>query len=149
MRGCAVPHQIIEYSANLEAKLDIAALVRLMHDTVASIDAFPIAALRTRVARRDQYCIADLDEANAFVHVVLRVAAGRGEEVKKAAGEIIFAALCQHLAAVQAVTPLGISFEMQEIDPVFRWKKNSIPAFLAKKAELRKSQSTIPSKTTE
>lgn len=128
-----MPHQIVEYSSNLEAKVDIAALLKLLHETVAGIDAFPREALRTRAARRDQYCIADHDAENAFVHVVLRIASGRSEEVKKAAGERIFKVLCEYLAPVQAKTPLGISFEMQEIDPVFRWKQNSIPAFMEKK----------------
>ena len=128
-----MPHQIIEYSSNLESKVDIPALVKLLHETVAGIEAFPREALRTRAARRDQYAIADHDPANAFVHVVLRIASGRSAQVKTAAGDKIFDVLCEFLAPVQAVTPLGISFEIQEIDPVFRWKLNSIPAFVGKK----------------
>jgi 5-carboxymethyl-2-hydroxymuconate isomerase len=128
-----VPHQIVEYSSNLESKVDIPALVKLLHETAASIDAFPRAALRTRVARRDQYCIADNDPVNAFVHVLLRIASGRTAEVKKAAGDKLFGALCEFLAPVQATSPLGISFEMQEIDPVFRWKRNNTASWLEKK----------------
>ncbi len=129
-----MPHQIVEYSSNLESQVDIAAMIRLLHETVAGIDAFPRAALRTRVARRDQYCIADHHPDNAFVHVLLRIASGRSPEVKKAAGDRIFRVLCDYLAPVQASTPLGISFEIQEIDPVFRWKKNNLPAWLEKRA---------------
>ncbi len=134
-----MPHQIVEYSSNLESQVDIAALIKHLHETVAAIDAFPRAALRTRVARRDQYCIADHDPANAFVHVLLRIAAGRSPEVKKAAGDQIFQALCDFLAPVQATTPLGISFEIQEIDPVFRWKRNNLPAWLEKRAAASKA----------
>jgi 5-oxopent-3-ene-1,2,5-tricarboxylate decarboxylase/2-hydroxyhepta-2,4-diene-1,7-dioate isomerase len=136
-----VPHQIVEYSSNLESQVDIAAMIRLLHETVAGIDAFPRAALRTRVARRDQYCIADHHPDNAFVHVLLRIAAGRSPEVKKAAGDQIFQVLCDYLAPVQATTPLGISFEIQEIDPVFRWKKNNLPAWLEKRAATNPTQS--------
>lgn len=130
-----MPHQIVEYSSNLESKVDIPALVTLLHETAASIEAFPRAALRTRVARRDQYCIADRDPENAFVHVLLRIAAGRSPEVKKAAGDKLFDALCEFLAPLQAMSPLGISFEIQEIDPVFRWKRNNTAAWLQKKQE--------------
>ncbi len=129
-----MPHQIVEYSSNLESQVDIGAMIRLLHETVAGIDAFPRAALRTRVARRDQYCIADHHPDNAFVHVLLRIASGRSPEVKKAAGDQIFRVLCDYLAPVQASTPLGISFEIQEIDPVFRWKKNNLPAWLEMRA---------------
>lgn len=125
-----MPHQIVEYSSNLESKVDIPAMVKLLHETAASIEAFPRAALRTRVARRDHYCIADHDPENAFVHVLLRIASGRSPDVKKAAGDKLFDTLCEFLAPVQATTPVGISYEIQEIDPVFRWKRNNIPSWM-------------------
>jgi 5-carboxymethyl-2-hydroxymuconate isomerase len=49
-----MPHQIVEYSANLEEKVDIDALMAHLHETVAGIDAFPLAALRTRAAPRTE-----------------------------------------------------------------------------------------------
>ena len=42
-----MPHQIIEYSANLEARLSIADLIDTLHETAAKIDAFPLGGLRT------------------------------------------------------------------------------------------------------
>lgn len=129
-----MPHQIIEYSANLEASVDVDDLVKLLHETVAAIDAFPRAALRTRVARRDHYCVADHDPANGFIHVLLRIASGRTHEVKRAAGDRIFDVLCNFLQPAQASVPIGISFEMQEIDPDFRWKKNNIPEWIEQKS---------------
>jgi 5-carboxymethyl-2-hydroxymuconate isomerase len=130
-----MPHQIVEYSANLEEKVDIDALITHLHETVAGIDAFPLAALRTRAAPRMRYRIADDHPDNAFVHVLLRIAAGRSMEQKKTAGEAIFAALCEFLESVQTAGPLGISFEMQEIDPELRWKRNNLPYYLAKRSE--------------
>ena len=50
-----MPHQIIEYSANLDADMDIDALVEAMHNTAVEIDALPIGGIRTRAARRDHY----------------------------------------------------------------------------------------------
>ena len=128
-----MPHQIVEYSSNLESKVDIRAMVHLLHETAAGIEAFPRGALRTRVAKRDLYCIADHDPANAFVHVLLRIAAGRSADVKKEAGDKLFDTLCEFLAPVQATTPVGISFEIQEIDPVFRWKRNNIPSWMERR----------------
>ena len=125
-----MPHQIVEYSANLEDKVDIGELLLLLHETVAGIDAFPRAALRTRAARREQYRIADIHPDNAFVHVLLRIASGRSLQVKKDAGERIFQALCDFLAPVQTAGPLGISFEIQEINPELRWKKNNLALYL-------------------
>ena len=37
-----MPHQTIEYSANLETELDITELIRVMHDTAANVEALPL-----------------------------------------------------------------------------------------------------------
>lgn len=125
-----MPHQIVEYSANLEDKVEIGDLLLLLHETATGIDAFPRAALRTRAARRAHYRIADNHPDNAFVHVLLRIASGRTMEVKKDAGDRIFQALCDFLAPVQNTSPIGISFEIQEINPDLRWKKNNLASYL-------------------
>jgi 5-carboxymethyl-2-hydroxymuconate isomerase len=129
----AMPHQIIEYSANLEPSLHLAELIELLHETAASVDAFPLAGLRTRAVRRDHYRIADAHPENGFIHVVLRVAHGRPLELRQAAGERIFSALCEHLEPIYASAPLAISFEMQEIDPDLRWKQNNLRDYLTKR----------------
>lgn len=131
-----MPHQIIEYSANLAPELDIDGLVAVLHETAAGIDAFPPAGLRTRAGKREHYRVADNHPDNAFVHVVLRIAHGRSLTVQKAAGDKIFAALCDYLAPIQSKSPLAISFEMQEIDPDRRWKKNNLRDYLEQRAAL-------------
>ena len=125
-----MPHQIIEYSSNLDAELDIDELINVLHQVAANIDALPVAGLRTRAVRREHYRIADGHLQNTFLHVVLRIAHGRSLEVKQAAGNAIFEALCAHLKAVYEQIPMAISFEMQEIDPDFRWKKNNLREYL-------------------
>lgn len=128
-----MPHQTIEYSANLEDKLDIDELVRVLHETAAGIEAFPVAGLRTRAVSWVHYRIADGHRDNAFVHVVLRIAHGRTLEVQQAAGDEIFGALTGFLAPLYEHLPLAISFEMQEIDPDRRWKQNNLRDHLAQR----------------
>jgi 5-carboxymethyl-2-hydroxymuconate isomerase len=126
-----MPHLTVEYSANLAPVLRLPQLLDALHTTAAGIAAFPRAGLRTRAARRDDYVIADAHPDNAFVHVVLRIAHGRSLEVKQAAGERLFAALCQFLEPVLATTPLAISFEIQELDPVLNFKHGNIREHMA------------------
>lgn len=128
-----MPHQIIEYSANLESTLRLQELITVLHDTAASIEAFPLAGLRTRAVRRDNYSIADDHPENGFVHVVLRIAHGRPLDVQQDAGNRIFKSLCEHLQAIYSKSPLAISFEMQEINPDLRWKQNNLRDYLAKR----------------
>jgi len=126
-----MPHQTIEYSVNLEPELDIDALVTALHETAASIDALPIGGLRTRAVAREHYRIADGHPDNTFINVFLRIAPGRPFDVRKAAGEKLFQALCDYLEDIYSSTPLAISYEIQELDADLRWKKNNIREYLA------------------
>ncbi|MDH3990193.1 MAG: 5-carboxymethyl-2-hydroxymuconate Delta-isomerase [Gammaproteobacteria bacterium] len=128
-----MPHQIIEYSANLESRMDIQGLVEGLHDNAMGIDGLPLGGLRTRAARRENYQVADQHPDNAFVHMILKLGHGRDEETKKAFGEAIFKALCELLEPVSSTSPLAISFEIQEIDAVLTWKKNNLRDYMAKR----------------
>jgi 5-carboxymethyl-2-hydroxymuconate isomerase len=128
-----MPHQIIEYSSNLDSSIDIDELVKALHQTASEVEAFPLAGLRTRAVAREHYRIADAHADNGFVHVVLRVAHGRPLDVRKAAGEKIFETLCAFLEPHQSTSPLAISFEMQNIDPDVRWKKNNLRDYIAER----------------
>ena len=129
-----MPHQIIEYSANLAERVDIDALVAALHETAAGIDALPVGGLRTRAVAREHYRIADGHTENQFINVTLRVAP-RPQEVKRAAGEALFRALCDFLAPTFASSPLSISYEIQEIDAELRWKQNNLRDYMAQRQE--------------
>ena len=126
-----MPHQTLEYSANLAERIDVEGLVRAMHDTAASIDALPVGGLRTRAVARTHYRIADGHPDNAFLNGVLRIAPGRDHDVKKAAGERLFAALCAYAKDTFDSSPLAISYEIQELDAELRWKQNNLRDYLS------------------
>ncbi len=132
-----MPHQIIEYSANLGSRMDIDALVTVLHEAAAGIDALPLGGLRTRAVARDHYRVADGHPDNAFINVMLRLAPGRSLEVRKAAGEILFGALCDFLEPAFSTSPLAISYEIQEIDADLRWKRNNLRDYMAQRKEDR------------
>jgi len=127
-----MPHQIIEYSANLEADLDIDTLVQTMHDTAVGLDALPIGGIRTRAARRDVFRVSDSHPDNTFINVTLRIAP-RPPEIKKEVGEQLFNALRQFVQRVFDERPMALSLEIQEIDAEFRWKHSNIRDYLAQR----------------
>jgi 5-carboxymethyl-2-hydroxymuconate isomerase len=130
-----MPHQIIEYSANLESRLSISDLIDTLHETAAKIDAFPLGGLRTRAARREHYKIADGHPDNAFVHLTWKLGHGRSEALRHEFGEHMFAVLCDFLEGVSASFPLAISFEIQEIHPVLTFKKNNLRDYMAERSK--------------
>jgi 5-carboxymethyl-2-hydroxymuconate isomerase len=130
-----MPHLILEYSANLDADVDVPAMVAVVHDAALETGVFPQGGIRTRAARRDIYRIADGHADNSFVHLHARIGAGRSVEARKAAGKHVFDALAAYLAPVMAARPLAISFEMSEINADTSFKKNNLHDILAKRAE--------------
>ena len=128
-----MPHLIVEYSANLEQRFDRDRLLDRLHEVALETGLFPLGGIRIR-AYPAEYCrIADCAPDNAFVHVTAMVGSGRSLEKRKAASELIFAALCATLAPVQAGSPLAISFNMQEFDPVLNFKNNNLHEFVEKR----------------
>ena len=121
-----MPHLIVEYSANLEAEIDLDGLMRGLRDVAAAGGVFPLPGIRVRAARRDHYLIADGDPEHGFVHVTARIGVGRDEATRRTQAQLLFDALCDHLAPVYERRGLGLSFEMVEIDPVGSLKRNNL-----------------------
>lgn len=123
-----MPHLIIEHSANIEDEnlVDMDELVKVVHETALDTGVFPLGGIRTRCERRERYRIADGDPEHCFVHLTARIGSGRDLEVRQAAGDKIFAALCDFLQPVFDTRGLGISFEIQEAHPVLNYKKNNL-----------------------
>jgi 5-carboxymethyl-2-hydroxymuconate isomerase len=92
-----------------------------------------ISCIRVRGEARSLYHISDGHPDNAFVHTILRVGDGREEATLKAAGDRIYAVICDHLAPLAATRALNISMEIQEIHPVLTWKKNNTPDWLERR----------------
>jgi 5-carboxymethyl-2-hydroxymuconate isomerase len=131
-----MPHLVVEYSANLEGRVDVDGLLDRLYAVAIETGLFPIGGIRIRAYRAELYRIADLGPDNAFVHVTAMVGSGRTLDQRRGASDLIFAALCEALAAVQAASPLAISFNMQEFDPVLNYKKNNLHEYVEKRSRV-------------
>lgn len=128
-----MPHIIIEYSSNIGARMDLERFVQKVHDATVETGEFPMAGLKTRTSERNCYRIADGHPDNAFVHIVLRIRPGHDPERKRRAGEKVFAVICDHLASIFESSPLGVTFEMQEIDTDFRFLKSNLGEYVQRR----------------
>jgi 5-carboxymethyl-2-hydroxymuconate isomerase len=125
-----MPHIVVEYSDNVSSRISIDDLVECIHQAALRTGVFPVGGTRTRAAKRSCYRIADGHPDNAFVHVVLRIAQGRDLATRRRVGEEVFGSACRYLEALLEDTPLGISLEIQEIDPEVSWKKNNLHEYV-------------------
>jgi 5-carboxymethyl-2-hydroxymuconate isomerase len=130
-----VPHLIVEYSANLETRIDLDALLDRMHVTAIETGMFPIGGIRIRAYRAEHYRIADCAPDNAFVHVTAIVGAGRPLDRREQVSKTLFDAICEELGSVAAQSPLAISFNMREFDAVLNMKKNNLHEYVRERAD--------------
>ncbi|WP_136658535.1 5-carboxymethyl-2-hydroxymuconate Delta-isomerase [Nitratireductor sp. XY-223] len=121
-----MPHLSIEYSANLESEIDMAAFCDRLREAAIETGAFAKAGIRVRAIRCEHYAIADGSPGHGFIDMSVRLRGGRTLDVRKAATEAIFAAARDHLADLIKTRPIALSLEMRDIDPELSPKLNTI-----------------------
>jgi 5-carboxymethyl-2-hydroxymuconate isomerase len=121
-----MPHFTIEYSANLDKRVDMGAVVELVRKAAVETGIFPLGGIRVRAVRCEHYAIADGTSYFGFLDMVLRLGEGRDLATRKKAGEHIFRALSAYLDPVFAGSKFALSFDMQINDKETSWKRNNI-----------------------
>jgi len=121
-----MPHITLEYSANLDGRLDIGALCQVALKAATSTGVLEMAATRVRAIRCDHWAIADEHPDNAFVDASLRMGQGRSEEAKAATGKAIYDAMRAYCAPLYETHYFALSLELREIDSKLSWKENGI-----------------------
>ena len=125
-----MPHFRLEYSANLDQRLDMAQLVRDIEDAILKTGLFELGAVRVRAFRTEAYAIADQRPDNGFIDMVFRVGQGRSREALKQAGDAIFTAVRAKLTNLFETPHFALSLEIIEIDSGLSWKDNAMHARL-------------------
>jgi len=121
-----MPHFTIEYSANLDKRVDMGAVVEVVRKAAVETGVFPLGGIRVRAIKCEHYAIADGNPQLAFLSMVLRLGEGRDLPTRKKAGEHIFKALSAYLDPVFAACKFALSFDMQINDKETSWKRNNI-----------------------
>jgi 5-carboxymethyl-2-hydroxymuconate isomerase len=121
-----MPHFTIEYSANLDGRVDMGAVVEQVRKAAVETGIFPLGGIRVRAVRCEHYAIADGQKNLGFLDMVLRLGEGRDLATRQAAGEHIFKALSAYLDPVFVSSKFALSFDMQINDKETSWKRNNI-----------------------
>lgn len=121
-----MPHFTIEYSANLDDRLDIGAVCEVVRKAAVETGIFPLGGIRVRAIRCEHYAVADNRHDCGFLDMVLRIGEGRDLPTRKKAGEQVFQALSIHLDPVFAASKFALSFNIQINDKDTSWKRNNI-----------------------
>src|SRR3954467_2965857 len=121
-----MPHFTIEYSANLDTRIDMGKVVEVVRKAAVETGIFPLGGIRVRAIRCEYVAIADGRAHFGFLDMVLRLGEGRDLATRKKAGEHVFKWLSAYLAPVFAESKFALSFDMQINDKETSWKRNNI-----------------------
>ena len=121
-----MPHFTLEYSSNLDARVDMGKVVEVVRKAAVETGIFPLGGIRVRAIRCEHYAIADGSAHFGFLDMVLRLGEGRDLAARKKAGENIFKALSDYLDPVFAGSKFALSFDMRINDKETSWKRNNI-----------------------
>ena len=133
-----MPHFTIEYSANLDGRVDIGEVVEVVRKAAVETGMFPLGGIRVRAIRCEHFAIADGRPDLGFLAMLLRLGEGRELAARQKAGEHIFKALSAHLDPVFADKKFALSFDMQINDKEMSWKRNSIHDLLKARPRMDK-----------
>lgn len=125
-----MPHMELRLSRNLVEKINLSALVDGLSDEMLACKIFPLGGIRVRTIICETCAIGDRHPDNAFLDMQLRIGTGRTPDAIKQAGGRLFTYAKMQLAGELAKPHFMLSFDIQEIDPRFSWKENSIHARL-------------------
>ncbi|GJH42411.1 5-carboxymethyl-2-hydroxymuconate Delta-isomerase [Pasteurella canis] len=121
-----MPHFIVEATENLREDVDWQPLFSQVHDYLASTGIFPLGGIRSRVHWVDVYRMADGKEDDAFVHITLKIGAGRCADSLKPVGEQVFRILTDFFTPLFEQRYFALSFEIAELHPTLNFKKNNV-----------------------
>ena len=123
-----MPHFIAECTDNIREQADLPGLFAKVNEALAATGIFPIGGIRSRAHWLDTWQMADGRHDYAFVHMTLKIGAGRSLESRQAVGEMLFALIKAHFADLMAARYLALSFELDELHPTLNYKQNNVHA---------------------
>ncbi|MFR3779382.1 MAG: 5-carboxymethyl-2-hydroxymuconate Delta-isomerase [Enterobacter sp.] len=123
-----MPHFIAECTDNIREQADLPGLFAKVNEALAATGIFPIGGIRSRAHWLDTWQMADGKHDYAFVHMTLKIGAGRSLESREEVGEMLFALIKDHFAALMNRRYLALSFELDELHPTLNYKQNNVHA---------------------
>jgi 5-carboxymethyl-2-hydroxymuconate isomerase len=115
-----MPHCVILYTPNVEARTDISRLCRTLADEMLTIldeggrQVFPTGGTRVLAYPAAHYAVADGKGDYAFVYLNVRMGAGRSDAVKQAAGDRLMDKVKAHFAPIFSSELIGITLQIDE-----------------------------------
>jgi 5-carboxymethyl-2-hydroxymuconate isomerase len=110
-----MPQISIEYSPTIAATFDARRFASEVHTLLVAIVETELASCKTRLVELGDVVIGDGSDANAMIHVDVRILSGRTPAQKRQLGEAVMAALAAAVAKPEGLD-LQFTVEVRDLD---------------------------------
>ena len=121
-----MPHIMLDYSANMEERTDIAALCDHLRRAAIQTGVFPMPGIRVRAFAATHVSIADGDPKHGYIDISVRLREGRDQQTRERAVHAIFDAAKDFLQQALEAYSIALSIEMRNIDASLSPKTGTI-----------------------
>lgn len=111
-----MPHIVIEYTPNLTDLPFDAMLDAITRRLASSPEVQDEADLKARVIRTDHFRVGLENNARGFIHVTIRIMAGRNEQAKKDFSQRVADGMLEHMPKFDNKMAAHLSVEVVDID---------------------------------
>jgi 5-carboxymethyl-2-hydroxymuconate isomerase/GNAT superfamily N-acetyltransferase len=111
-----VPLLTLEYTANIAQEMPLPDLFATLHQVLSDLTGIPLDNFKSRAVRRDHFYIGAGEAGNAFVHLEIRVLAGRPLPWRQRIGQEALRTLEAFFAPSTEELDLQITVEVADIE---------------------------------
>jgi len=111
-----MPHLTLEYTANVGQPVDSGTVFLQIHRMLAEVGGVKIAHCKSRSRAVENFFIAEGGENAGFVHLDLRLLAGRSVQLKQELGTAALKILEQHFSTALGKLELQITVSVIDIE---------------------------------
>lgn len=111
-----MPHIVVEYTPNLGELPFDAMLAAVTRKLIGSPEVTEESDLKARVLRAEHYRVGTADAGRGFIHVQLRVLAGRTPEAKDDLSKRVAQGMQEHMPQFPAGLMVYLSVEVVDMD---------------------------------
>ena len=111
-----MPHLTLEYSDNLPAPVDLAALFARLHGSLAEVGPFPLAQIKSRALPHEIVRVGAGAPESVFVHLTVAILTGRDAADRRRIGESLLGILREAFARAWAERPCDLTVDVREME---------------------------------
>ena len=116
-----MPHLIIEHNQTVNKNLNISRLTKSLHQILAKQESIKLESIKSRSIVIDDCLIGDSETKPDFIHVTLKLLAGRSDELKNSIGQSLQEEIFNEFQkAKRSRTTASITLEIRDLETYFK-----------------------------